>query len=111
MGFSGGLIVADENIPFVREAFGGFGEVVTLAGSRITPGVVRDAQVLILCPTARAVTSVLAAFTSGAQRLDTRARAGAWKGFAAERIQVRNAGSPAEARRRPRESTTAIEPV
>lgn len=47
-----------------------------------------QAQVLVLCPTARSVTATLAAFTSGAQRLDTRARAGAWKGFATGTVRV-----------------------
>lgn len=47
-----------------------------------------DSQVLILCPTARTVTATVAAFSSGAARLDTRARAGAWKGFAAGTVRV-----------------------
>jgi hypothetical protein len=35
----------------------------------------------------------------------------AWNGFAAERRQIRNDGSPASATTRPRASTTTIEPV
>lgn len=46
------------------------------------------AQVLILCPTTRSVAAVMATMASGAQRLDARARAGAWKGFALGTVRV-----------------------
>lgn len=39
-------------------------------------------QVLILCPTVRSVTATLACFESGAVRVDSRASAGSWAGFA-----------------------------
>jgi erythronate-4-phosphate dehydrogenase len=47
-------IVADENIPYVREAFGMLGEVVVLPGRAIGPDRVRDADLLIV----RSVTPV-----------------------------------------------------
>jgi len=47
-------IVADENIPFVADAFGRFGEVLTLPGRRLTPAVVAGADVLLV----RSVTKV-----------------------------------------------------
>lgn len=45
-------------------------------------------QVLILCPTAALVARVLGCFASGAQRLDSRAAAGAWKGFTLGTVTV-----------------------
>jgi len=47
-------IVADENIPYVREAFAGLGEVVTVHGRSMTAETVRDAELLLV----RSVTSV-----------------------------------------------------
>ncbi len=47
-------IVADENIPYVREAFSSLGEVVTLPGRTLTPDAVRDAELLLV----RSVTRV-----------------------------------------------------
>lgn len=47
-------IVADENIPFVRELFSLFGEVVTLAGREIKPDDVQSADILLV----RSVTQV-----------------------------------------------------
>ena len=47
-------IVADENIPRAREAFGSLGEVATLPGRSMTPEAVRDADVLLV----RSVTRV-----------------------------------------------------
>jgi erythronate-4-phosphate dehydrogenase len=47
-------IVADENIPYVREAFGALGDVVVLPGREIGPEQVRDADFLIV----RSVTPV-----------------------------------------------------
>lgn len=40
-----------------------------------------DGQVLVLCPTVQLITRVLAELASGAVRLDSRARAGAWTGW------------------------------
>jgi hypothetical protein len=45
-------------------------------------------QILVLCPTTRAVTATVAQFTSGALRLDARAPAGAWAGFATGTVPV-----------------------
>lgn len=47
-------IVADENIPFVRECFSSIGHVEAVAGRKITPKVVVDADVLLV----RSVTKV-----------------------------------------------------
>ena len=41
-------ILADENIPFVREAFSAFGEVTAVSGRDISPTLVRDADVLLV---------------------------------------------------------------
>lgn len=41
-------IIADENIPFVAECFCSIGEVETVPGRDITPGVVADADVLLV---------------------------------------------------------------
>jgi erythronate-4-phosphate dehydrogenase len=41
-------IVADENIPFVAECFSSVGEVKTIPGREITPGVIADADVLLV---------------------------------------------------------------
>ncbi len=41
-------IIADENIPFVAECFSSIGEVETVPGREITPGVVADADVLLV---------------------------------------------------------------
>ncbi len=49
-------IVADENIPLVREFFGSLGGVHTLAGRSMTPEVLEDADVLLV----RSVTRVSA---------------------------------------------------
>ncbi len=48
------LIVADENIPYVAEAFGELGEVRTLPGRSMDAGSVRDAELLLV----RSVTEV-----------------------------------------------------
>ena len=47
-------IVADENIPFVREAFGQLGQVTTMPGRDITCEQIRDADILLV----RSVTKV-----------------------------------------------------
>lgn len=56
-------IVADENIPFVREAFSAFGAVASYPASALTPKVVREADVLLV----RSVTRVDAALLSGSR--------------------------------------------
>lgn len=48
------LIIADQNIPFAREAFGVCGEVRLIAGRAITPNLVREAEALLV----RSVTRV-----------------------------------------------------
>jgi hypothetical protein len=45
-------------------------------------------QVLVLCPTVESVDSVMACFESGAARLDTKALAGAWRGFAEGSVAI-----------------------
>jgi erythronate-4-phosphate dehydrogenase len=57
------LIIADENIPYVREAFSGVGEVRTLSGRAMGPDDVRDAQVLLV----RSVTKVNEALLGDSQ--------------------------------------------
>jgi erythronate-4-phosphate dehydrogenase len=47
-------IIADANIPFVKQAFADLGEVTTVAGRRLSPDDVRDAEILIV----RSVTQV-----------------------------------------------------
>jgi len=48
MGMTAMKIVADENIPFVKECFSSIGDVVTLSGRSITPQVVADADILLV---------------------------------------------------------------
>lgn len=57
------LIVADENIPRVREWFAPLGEVRTLPGRSMTPGDVADADILLV----RSVTPVNAALLEGSR--------------------------------------------
>lgn len=57
------LIVADQNIPQVEEAFGGLGEVRLLEGRRIAVNDVRDADILLV----RSVTVVDAALLEGSK--------------------------------------------
>ncbi len=47
-------IVADENIPYVREAFGALGEVITAPGRAITPALLDGAEALLV----RSITKV-----------------------------------------------------
>ncbi len=47
-------VLADENIPYVKEAFSQFGEVRTISGRKITPDTLEDAQVLLV----RSITKV-----------------------------------------------------
>jgi erythronate-4-phosphate dehydrogenase len=56
-------IVADPNIPFVREAFGLLGEVQLVPGREIIASAVRDADVLLV----RSVTPVNAALLDGSR--------------------------------------------
>jgi erythronate-4-phosphate dehydrogenase len=55
------LIVADENIPFVREAFSALGEVRLVHGRKMDAAAVRDAEVLLV----RSITKVDAALLDG----------------------------------------------
>ena len=41
-------IIADANIPFVKECFSSIGEVTVVEGREITPGIVADADVLLV---------------------------------------------------------------
>jgi erythronate-4-phosphate dehydrogenase len=54
-------IVADENIPFLREAFGDFGEIVTLSGRAIDHEALQDASMLLV----RSVTAVNESLLAG----------------------------------------------
>ncbi len=45
-------------------------------------------QILIICPTVQMVEKVLSQFVSGAARLDSKARAGAWNGWRAGTVTV-----------------------
>lgn len=54
-------IVADENIPLVRDAFGPLGDVIAVSADCITPALVRNAQALLV----RSVTPVGAALLDG----------------------------------------------
>ncbi len=56
-------IVADPNIPFVREAFGPLGEISLVPGRQITSSHVQDAELLLV----RSVTPVNAALLDGSQ--------------------------------------------
>ena len=56
-------IVADENIPCVREAFSTVGEVITVQGRSLSAAEVRDADVLLV----RSVTRVGAGLLAGSR--------------------------------------------
>ena len=56
-------IVADENIPYVREAFASLGEVVTCSGRAMDAAQVRDAELLLV----RSVTKVGAGLLDGSK--------------------------------------------
>ena len=47
-------IIADENIPFVKECFSSAGEVLTVHGRKITPEILKDADALLV----RSITKV-----------------------------------------------------
>ncbi len=54
-------ILADENIPYVREAFASLGGVSTVSGRAIAPEIVRDIELLLV----RSITKVNAALLDG----------------------------------------------
>jgi len=56
-------IVADDDIPYVTEAFGGVGEVITLPGRRIGAASVKDAEMLLV----RSITEVNASLLEGSR--------------------------------------------
>ena len=56
-------IIADANIPFVAECFSSIGEVKVVGGREITPGIVRDADVLLV----RSITPVGADLLAGSK--------------------------------------------
>lgn len=56
-------IIADENIPYVKEAFGTLGEIVFLAGRKMDTASVSDADVLLV----RSVTKVNEALLKGSK--------------------------------------------
>ena len=54
-------IIADQNIPFVKECFSSIGDVTLYAGRQITPAAVKDADLLLV----RSVTDVNAQLLDG----------------------------------------------
>ncbi len=56
-------IVADENIPFVEQAFAGIGEVAVYQGRNIDPSAVKEADILII----RSVTQVDSSLLKGSR--------------------------------------------
>jgi len=56
-------IIADANIPFVAECFSSVGEVKVVGGREITPGIVSDADVLLV----RSITPVGADLLTGSK--------------------------------------------
>jgi erythronate-4-phosphate dehydrogenase len=56
-------IISDVNIPFVAECFSSIGEVKVVGGREITPGIVRDADVLLV----RSITPVGADLLTGSK--------------------------------------------
>ncbi|NQT84941.1 4-phosphoerythronate dehydrogenase, partial [bacterium] len=56
-------IVADENIPYVKEAFGSLGDVIPLPGRKIAPASVVDAEILLV----RSITEVNASLLEGSR--------------------------------------------
>jgi erythronate-4-phosphate dehydrogenase len=56
-------IVADQNIPFVKECFSSLGDVQTCSGRQITPELVRDADILLV----RSITPVNEALLAGSR--------------------------------------------
>jgi len=56
-------ILADENIPYVREAFAALGDVVTMPGRAMNADTVRDAEILLV----RSITKVNEALLDGSR--------------------------------------------
>ena len=56
-------IIADVNIPFVAECFSSIGEVTVVGGRQITPGIVADADILLV----RSITPVGADLLAGSK--------------------------------------------
>ncbi|MCK4959017.1 MAG: erythronate-4-phosphate dehydrogenase, partial [Planctomycetes bacterium] len=56
-------IIADENIPFVKECFSSLGEIVTCSGAQMTKDLTADADVLLV----RSVTKVGADLLEGSR--------------------------------------------
>lgn len=82
-----GAPVGCERIAIIRAPLVDPARLAALEAHRLatsTPG----AQVLVLCPTVELVGEVCAQFSSGAQRLDKKARPGAWRGFAEGSVRV-----------------------
>ncbi len=83
-------IVADENIPFVKDCFSSIGEVLTVGGRAITPAVVRDADVLLVrsitlvdeALLAKSAVQFVATATIGMEHVDQEYLASAGVGFA-----------------------------
>ena len=73
------LIIADENMPFIREWFAPFGEVQTLPGRALTAAQVRDADALLVRSVTRVNNELLhntrirfvGSATSGIEHIDT----------------------------------------
>ncbi|MCA1902110.1 MAG: 4-phosphoerythronate dehydrogenase PdxB [Candidatus Hydrogenedens sp.] len=55
------LIIADENIPYVKEGFNQFGEVITVHGRKITKDIIKNADILLV----RSITKVNADLLEG----------------------------------------------
>jgi erythronate-4-phosphate dehydrogenase len=95
-------IIADENIPFVAECFGPIGQVTTVPGRKMTPAVVKDADVLLVRSVTAVNESLLAASnvrfvataTIGMEHIDTEYLAANDIGFAS--APGSNANSVAE---------------
>ena len=65
-------IIADENIPQVQEALGGFGEVVFLAGREITNDILREAEILLV----RSITKINESLLQGTKGIDCNSNSG-----------------------------------
>ncbi len=55
------LIIADENIPYVKEGFAEFGDVITVHGRKITKDIIKNADILLV----RSITKVNADLLEG----------------------------------------------
>jgi primosomal protein N' len=56
--------------------------------AKIAAELASDGQVLVVCPTVELVEQTLAAFASGARRIDRKADRGAWRGFSEGSVRV-----------------------